>query len=92
MNIVSLKTNYFHYKDKMETVNDKIKRLRKEVVKTFVLLFVPHLMVCVLTSQVATNPMSILKWQLWWFAIYFTIALFVYIFAAKIIKKRNDSK
>lgn len=75
----------------MENIHEKIKRLRWEVVKTFMLLFVPHLMVCVLTPQVTTNPMDNLKWQLYWFAIYFTIAFLVYYFAPKIIKKRNSS-
>lgn len=75
----------------MENINEKIKRLRKEVAKTFMLLFAPHLMVCVLTSQVTTNPISNPKWQLYWFVTYFTIAFFVYVFAPKIIKRRNGS-
>jgi hypothetical protein len=75
----------------MENINEKIKRLRREVAKTFMLLFTPHLMVCVLTSQVTIDPMGNIKWQLCWFATYFTIAFFVYVFAPKIIKKRNGS-
>lgn len=63
---------------------EEIKRLRREVVKTFMLLFAPHLMVCVLT-------MNNLKWQLCWFSTYFTIAFFVYVFAPKIINKRNKN-
>jgi len=75
----------------MEKINEKIKRLRYEVIKTFLLLFAPHLMVCILTSQITTNPTDNLKWQLCWFSIYFTIAFFIYIFAPKIIKRRNGS-
>ena len=72
-------------------INEKIKRLRKEVVKTFFLIFTPHIFVCLLTSQVTNNPMDNLKWQLCWFTTYFSISFFVYVFAPKIVKKRDGS-
>jgi hypothetical protein len=77
----------------VENINEKTKRLRREVAKTFMLLFVPHLWcVCVVTSQVTTDQMGNIKWQCCWFATYFTITFFVYVFAPKIIKKRNSIK
>lgn len=74
----------------MEDINQKIKKLRKEVFKTFLLLFIPHSIVILslLNSQVTTNPIDTLKWQLCWFVTYFSISLLVYIFAPKITKKR----
>ncbi len=56
----------------MKNIDEKIKRLRKEVVKTFFLLFTPQVFVYLLTSQVTINPMYNLKWQLCWFTTYFS--------------------
>jgi hypothetical protein len=75
----------------MEKINEKTKKLRKKVVKTFLMLFMPHIFVCLLTVQITTNPMDILKWQFCWFTTYFSISFLVYVFAPRIINKLNDS-
>lgn len=73
----------------MNDINQKIKNLRKEVIKTFWLFFVPHLIVCALTTAIFKDQGSSIKWQIGWFGIYFTIALAVYILAPKIIKRKK---
>lgn len=73
----------------MENVTEKIKRLRKEVIRTFFLLFTPHIFVCLLTTQVTANPMNPLKWQLCWFITYFSISILVYVLAPNIVKRQN---
>lgn len=93
-------TAYVHMKIKnklnnmMENLKDenfkiKTKNLRRQVIRTFLLLFTPHLLVCLLTVQVTINPIDIMKWQLCWFLTYFTISFLVYVFAPKILKKWN---
>lgn len=67
----------------------KIKRLKNKVVRIFLLLLIPQIVVSLLTSLGTTNPMNNLKWQLCWFIIYFSISFLVYVFAPKIINKRN---
>ena len=67
--------------------NKEVSNLRENVLKTFFLLFVPHIFVCVLTSQVTKDPMGNLKWQAIWFSVYTAISVCVFVFAPKIIRK-----
>jgi hypothetical protein len=71
----------------MENIKEKTKRLRNEVTKTFLLLLIPQLLVCLLTLQITANYIDNFKWQLCWFATYFSISFLVYVFAPNIIKK-----
>lgn len=71
----------------MSDTKEKIRRLRHEVIRTFLLLFVPHIIVCLFTTAVTNNPMHTMKFQLIWFSVYFGISLCVYIFAPKLVKK-----
>jgi len=72
----------------MNNETEKIKYLKSETVKTFRLLFLPHLMVTIITLNIASNRMEVLKWHLCWFVTYFTIAFLVYVFAPKIINRQ----
>lgn len=69
----------------MDNRFEKVKKLRKEVKKIFFLLFIPHVLTCIVTSQVVTN-LDILIWQLYWFLFYSLISFLVYVFAYRIIK------
>lgn len=46
----------------MENVIEKIKRLRKEVIRTFFIIFTPHILISLLTAQITAEPMTTLKW------------------------------
>lgn len=76
----------------MENLKEQIKRLRKEVLKTFLLIFVPHIFVSLLTTQIAVNQSSFMDWHISWFFIYFSIAFLLYILAPKIIQVSNKKK
>lgn len=73
----------------MKSMDEKIKRLRMGVIRTFLLLFVPHIFVCAITLQFTKNPIDVMIYQFCWFAIYFSISFSSYVFAPEIIKKRH---
>jgi hypothetical protein len=76
----------------MTNQKQQIKTLRKEVFKTFLLIFAPHTLVCLLTTQTATNISVFMDWHISWFSIYFSISFLLYIFAPKIIEVRNKKQ
>lgn len=76
----------------MTNQKQQIKTLRREVLKTFLLIFAPHTLVCLFTNQITTNPSANMDWHISWFSIYFSISFLLYIFAPKIIEVRNKKQ
>lgn len=76
----------------MEELSKKIKSARREIIKTFLLLFVPHLLVGILTVKVATDPDKPLKFQLIYFIAYFISCLLSYFIAPWFIKRRHNNE
>jgi len=66
-------------------INEKIKRFRREVVKTFLLLFIPHIGVCLLQPLLTKDLMDAYKFQLLYFSIYFICSGLFYFLAPKLI-------
>ncbi len=70
----------------MTTVAQKIKTLRRETVRTFLLLFGGHAFSFILTIGMTKNPSSTFKFHAIYFAVYFSIALIIYFLAPKLVK------
>jgi surface polysaccharide O-acyltransferase-like enzyme len=72
-------------------IAEKIKYLRREIIKTFLLFFLGQFMVLIISTPILIEkPLDGYRLiHFCWFLTYFTIALIVYCISPWIIKRRN---
>lgn len=63
-------------------------KFRAEVLRTFLMIFIPHMLILLITSQTTSNFKESLPFQICWFTIYTTISIGVLIYS-HIKNKRN---
>lgn len=76
----------------MEKQLEKIKQLRYEILKSFFLLFIPHIFIFAIFTNDSKDSIDFILFHVSWFLTYFLIALILYISASYIIRKREIKK